>query len=144
MAQVREILQRKGSQIWSIGPEATVLQAALFMTEHKVGALVVLDQGQLIGVVSERDVMQRVVAQERDPARTTVGEVMTGEVICCSPETTLEEARGAMRNRRIRHLPVVVENRLLGVVSIGDLNAYLTADQEQTIFLLSEYLYGRT
>ena len=144
MARVRDILQRKGTQILSIGPEATVLQAALHMTEHKVGALVVLDQGQLVGVISERDLMQRVVAQERDPARTTVGEVMTGEVICCSPETTLEEARGAMRNRRIRHLPVVVENELLGVVSIGDLNAYLTADQEQTIFLLSEYLYGRT
>ncbi len=144
MARVRDILQRKGSQIWSIGPEATVFQASLFMTEHQVGAVLVLEQGQLIGMFSERDVLKRVVAQERDPARTTVREVMTAEVVCCSPETTLEEARGAMRDRRIRHLPVLVDNRVVGLVSIGDLNAYLTADQEQTIFLLSEYLYGRT
>lgn len=144
MAQVRDILQRKEPQIWSIGPDATVLQAALVMTEHRVGALVVLDQGQLIGMFSERDLLRRVVAQEREPAHTIVRDVMTSEVICCSPETSIEEARGVMKNRRFRHLPVVVDNRLIGLVSIGDLNAYLTADQEQTIFLLSEYLYGRT
>jgi CBS domain-containing protein len=143
MAQVREILQRKGPHIWSIGPEATVLQAALLMRERKIGALVVLDQGQIVGM-SERDVLHRVVAQELDPARTTVGDVMTTEVVCCSLDTSIEEARGAMRDRRIRHLPVVVDNRLIGLISIGDLNAFLTAEQEQTIFLLSEYLYGRT
>ncbi len=143
MAQVREILQRKGTHVWSIGPEATVFQASLLMCEHKVGALMVLDQGQILGMFTERDLLHRVVAEERDPARTMVGDVMTVEMACCSPETTIEEARSAMRDRRIRHLPVVVDNQMIGLISIGDLNAYLAAEQEHTIFMLSEYLYGR-
>lgn len=143
MAMVHDILQRKGTRVWSIGPEASVLQAAQLMNEHRVGGLVVLQDGQLVGMFTERDVLQRVVAQERLPAQTSVADVMTREVVCCAPETDLEEARSAMRDRRIRHLPVVVEGRLLGLVSIGDLNAFHAATQEQTIFMLSEYLYGR-
>ena len=144
MGLVRDILDKKGSQVWTIGPEATVLQAALVMNEHKIGATVVTDAGRLVGMFSERDVLRRVVGEQRDPARTMVAEVMSTEVVCCSPHTTLDEAGGAMKNRRIRHLPVVDEDgRLLGLVSIGDLNAFRQADQEQTIFLMSEYLYGR-
>jgi CBS domain-containing protein len=144
MATVRDILTKKGSRVWSLTGETTVLQAAQFMAQHKIGALIVLDGEHIAGMFSERDILQRVVAEGRDPARTTVGEVMTVEVACCTPDTTLEEARGAMKNRRIRHLPVVDgEERLLGVISIGDLNAFQVADQEQTIFLLNEYLYGR-
>jgi len=143
MALVRDILQRKGSHVWSIGPEASVLQAALLMNEHRIGALIVLDKGELVGMFTERDVLQRVVAQERSPGQTPVAEVMTRELVCCSPETDIEEARSAMRDRRIRHVPVVVDNRLLGMISIGDLNAYQAHAQEQTIFLLHEYLHGR-
>jgi len=144
MTMVRDILTKKGSHVWSIGAQATVLQAAQFMREHKVGALIVLDGERIAGMFSERDVLQRIVAEGRDPAQTTVGDVMTVEVACCTPDTSLEEARGAMKNRRIRHLPVVdAEDRLLGVISIGDLNAFQVANQEQTIFLLNEYLYGR-
>ena len=143
MAQVREILQKKGSQVWSIGTSATALQAALLMAEHKIGSLVVIDEGRIAGMFSERDVL-RLVAERRDSDRTSVGEMMTEDVICCSPTTPLEEAKSAMKNRRVRHLPVVGDDdRLLGVISIGDLNAYETADHEQTIFLMSEYLYGR-
>src|SRR5262245_31126977 len=116
MAQVLDILQRKGTHVWSIGPEATVLQAAQLMNEHRVGGLVVLDDGQIVGMFTERDVLQRIVAQQRSPAQTSVADVMTREVACCSPETDLEEARSAMRDRRIRHLPVVVEGRLAGLV----------------------------
>lgn len=143
MAQVRDILQRKGSHVWTIGPEASVLQAAQLMCEHKIGALIVLDQEQILGMFTERDLLYRVVAEERDPARTPVGEVMTQEIACCTPETTIEEARGAMRDRRVRHLPVVVEDQMIGLISIGDLNAHLAAEQEHTIFMMSEYLYGR-
>jgi CBS domain-containing protein len=93
---------------------------------------------------TERDVLKRVVGEQRDPVRTTVGEVMSSEVVCCSPDTPLEEAGAAMKNRRIRHLPVVDdEGHLRGMVSIGDLNAFQSASQEQTIFFLPEYLYGR-
>ena len=144
MSMVRDILARKGSHVLSIGAGATVLEAAKFMTEHKVGAVLVLDGERIEGMFSERDILQRVVAEGHDPAHTRVAEVMTTEVACCTPETSLEEARGAMKNRRIRHLPVVDgDSRLLGLISIGDLNAFQVADQEQTIFLLNEYLYGR-
>ena len=144
MSTVREILARKGSQVFTTGPRATALDAALLMNEHKIGALVVVDAGQVIGMFTERDVLRRVVGEHRDPATTLVGEVMTAEVICCTPETTIDEARGAMKNRRVRHLPLVDdERRLQGLISIGDLNAYEASNQEHTIFLLHEYLYGR-
>jgi len=144
MATVNDILAVKGSHVLSIGPDATVLMAATLMNDHRVGCLVVLDQGRVSGIFTERDVLRRVVGEQRDPARTLVSEVMTAEVVCCQPETELEEVRGAIMNRRIRHLPVVDhEGRLLGLVSIGDLNARLAASQEQTIHLLQEYLAGR-
>jgi CBS domain-containing protein len=145
MGTVREILARKGSQVWSVGKEATVLDAALLMNEHRIGALVVLEDGRVAGMFTERDVLQRIVAEQRDPVRTRVADVMTDEVICGTMETSLEEARGAMKNRRIRHLPLVDgDRRLLGLISIGDLNAHEATSQEQTIHLLQEYLYGRT
>jgi CBS domain-containing protein len=145
MATVREILTNKGTHVLTIGTGATVQQAATVMNEHKIGALVVLDQERVVGMFTERDILRRVVGEDREPARTTVGEVMTTEVACCWPETSIEEARAAMRDRRIRHLPVLdPEGRLRGLISIGDLNAYQAASQEQTIYLLHEYLYGRT
>jgi CBS domain-containing protein len=144
MAQVRELLARKGSQVLTTGPEATVLQAALSMNEHKVGSLVVVVDGRVVGMFTERDVLRRVVGERRDPETTPVSEVMSANVVCCTPETSVDEARGVMRDRRIRHLPVADSGgRLLGLISIGDLNAQLHADQEQTVFLLTEYIYGR-
>jgi CBS domain-containing protein len=144
MATVRDILVVKGSHVLSIGPEATALDAALLMNEHKVGSLVVMSGGQLIGIISERDILQRVVVPRRDPGVTPVLDVMTTEVICCQPHTSLEEARGVLKNRRIRHLPVVDElKRLCGLISIGDLNAHETHDHEHTIHVLQEYIYGR-
>jgi CBS domain-containing protein len=145
MATVRDILARKGTHVFTIGPEASVMDAAVLMNEHKVGALVVIDDGRaVIGMFTERDVLRRVVGEQRDPVTTRVADVMTTEVICATPDTTIEEARGAMKNRRIRHLPLVDDDRrLMGIISIGDLNAYQTSDQEQTIYLLQEYLYGR-
>jgi CBS domain-containing protein len=143
MATVRDILSRKGNHIESIAPRSTVFDAAVCMNEKKIGALLVLDQSRLIGIVTERDILQRVVAQRRDAAETLVEEVMTTEVACCQSDTSLEEARGVMKNRRIRHLPVVdSDERLLALISIGDLNAYQTTTQEQTIHLLHEYIYG--
>src|SRR5579864_2344728 len=115
MALVRDILERKGQHVWTVGRDATVLQAALMMNEYKIGALVVADAGRIVGMFSERDVLGRVVVEQRDPARISVGEVMTEEVVCCSLETTLDEARGAMKNRRFRHLPVVADDgQMLG------------------------------
>jgi len=144
MISVKEILAIKGSHVLSIGKNATVLDAALLMNDHRVGALVVIDGDRIEGMFSERDVLRRIVAERRDPAITRVAEVMTKEVVCCTPETGLEEARGSMKNRRIRHLPVVDGGqRLVGLISIGDLNAHQATAHEQTIHLLHEYLYGR-
>src|SRR5262249_45988615 len=141
MATVREILARKGAHVFTIGKEATVLEAALLMNEHKIGALVVIEDGRVTGRFTERDVLRRVVGEQRDPGATLVADVMTAEVACCTLATTIEEARGAMKNRRIRHLPLVDDDlRLQGLISIGDLNAYETSDHEQTIYLLQEYL----
>jgi CBS domain-containing protein len=144
MATVMDILARKGTQVMTIGQQATVVDAAILMNDHKIGSLVVTEEGRVVGMFTERDVLRRVVGECRDPAITLVGEVMTTEVACCTCLTTIDEARGAMKNRRVRHLPLVDgENRLQGLVSIGDLNAYLADDQEQTIYLLQEYIHGR-
>jgi CBS domain-containing protein len=141
---VKDILAIKGSRVVAIGPNATVLNAALVMNEHRIGALVVKHGDDVVGMFTERDVLQRVLAQQLDPAQTPVDQVMTPDVVCCTLETPLDEVRGAFKNRRIRHLPVVDGDRhLVGLVSIGDLNAYESAAQEQTIHLLHEYLYGR-
>jgi len=144
MATVRDILSAKESKVVTIGKDATVLNAAIVMNEHRIGALVVVDQSQVVGMFTERDILQRVVGQQRDPAQARVADVMTSEVACATPETTIEESRGAMKNRRIRHLPVLDrDGKLLGIVSIGDLNAFESATKEHTIHLLESYLYGR-
>jgi len=144
MLKVKDILNRKGSQVWSIDRGATVLQAAQLMNEHRIGSLVVTEFGQVAGIFTERDVLQRIVAESRDPAATRVGEVMSEEVVCCHLDTTLEEAGTAMKERRIRRLPVVNGGKqLIGMISMGDLNAMQTSSQEHTIHLLHEYLYGR-
>jgi CBS domain-containing protein len=144
MATVSDILVVKGSHVLSIGPEATVLDAAVLMNEHKVGSLVVMSGGQLIGIISERDILTRVVVPRRDAGHTLVQDVMTIEVVCCQPHTQLEEARGVLKNRRIRHLPVVDDaKQLLGLISIGDLNAHEAHDHEFTIHILQEYIHGR-
>ena len=145
MAIVNDILAQKGSRVVvTVAKGETVLRAAQVMNEHRIGALVVLEGDQIAGMFTERDVLRRVVGEERAPAATRVEEVMTAEVACCTPQTPVEEARAAMKNQRIRHLPVVDgEGRLRGLVSIGDLNAFESASKEETIFWLNEYLYGR-
>jgi CBS domain-containing protein len=144
MATVADILSVKGSRVLSIGPDATVLDAATLMNEHKIGSLLVMDEGRLIGIITERDMLQRVLVCRHDPAAIPVGETMTTELVCCQPHTTVEEARGVLKNRRIRHLPVIDrDQQLLGLISIGDLNAHETHDHERTISILQEYIYGR-
>jgi CBS domain-containing protein len=144
MTTLGDMLQEKGSRVYTIGEWATVHDAAVMMNENRIGALVVVDQQRVVGMFTERDVLRRVVAAEREPALTRVGEVMTTEIACGSPQTTIEEARQVMRDHRIRHLPIVDDDRqLLGLISIGDLNAWRLNGQEATIQFLHEYLYGQ-
>jgi CBS domain-containing protein len=141
MATIRDLLARKGSRVISIRPDATVLEAALLMNESGIGGLVVLDGGTLAGVVTERDMMRRVIAQRRDPAATEVRAVMTSPVVTCAPGTTVEEAAAVMTNRRIRHLPVQEGGRLVGLITIGDLLAFQVAEQQATIQYMSSYIF---
>ncbi|HEV8070156.1 MAG TPA: CBS domain-containing protein [Planctomycetaceae bacterium] len=143
MCTVREILSNKDPWVASIGPRASALEAAISMNRHKVGSLMVMDGDNVVGIITERDLLQRVLAEQRDAAKTRVEEVMTTEVLCCQLHTTIDEARSVMKNRRVRHLPVVDEAGLHGVISIGDLNAYEAHSQEVTIHVMTEYIHGR-
>ncbi|MCC6238856.1 MAG: CBS domain-containing protein [Phycisphaerales bacterium] len=144
MPNMQDILSAKASAIHTIRPEATVLEATRKMTQHKVGALVVMQDNQVVGIFTERDVLRRVVVQELDPTALCVAEVMTCQVICADADTDLEEAASIMKTRRIRHLPICdIDGALLGMISIGDLNALYATAQEQTIHFLNDYIYGR-
>jgi CBS domain-containing protein len=144
MPAIRDILASKGSNVLSIPPDTTALEAAELMNTHRVGSLVVMDGGRVIGMFTERDILTRVVVARRDPGETAVREVMSTKVICGQPQTKLDEARLAMKDRRIRHLPVVGEmGQLLGLISIGDLNAYDANSQESTIHYMEQDIHGR-
>jgi CBS domain-containing protein len=142
---VMDILADKGNDVFTISPSATVLEATHSMNDQKIGALVVKDStGHVTGIFTERDVLRRVIAEERSPNNVRVGEVMTRDVVCCPPETDIDDASRIMRDRKVRHLPVCDGGgALLGLVSIGDLNAYHASSQEAQIHFLSEYVYGR-
>ena len=147
MANIGNILAGKGPQFHSIPASATALDAVHCMNEHKIGALMVTrdeEDGQIAGIFTERDVLRRVVADGRLPAEIQVAEVMTADVMCCTPNTEIDEASRIMRDYRVRHLPVCDEDgRIRGLISIGDLNAFHASDTEATIQFLNEYIHGR-
>ena len=144
MPAIRDILASKGSNVLSIPPDATALEAAELMNKNSVGSLVVMDGGRVVWMFTERDILKRVVVPRRNPGETAVREVMTTQVVCCHPHTKLDEARVAMKDHRIRHLPVVDEmDQLVGRISIGDLNAYDAHSQEVTIHYMEQYIHGR-
>jgi CBS domain-containing protein len=140
-----DILADKGTDVYSIPATATVLEATHAMNDQKIGALVVKDgRGRVMGIFTERDVLRRVIAEEKSPNAVRVGDVMTRDVVCCPPETDLDDASRIMRDRRVRHLPVCDgDGTLIGMISIGDLNAYHASTQEAKITFLNEYMYGR-
>jgi CBS domain-containing protein len=145
MSTVADLLARKGHDVACATPEQMVFDAVHTMNELKIGAVVVVDgDRRVVGMFTERDVLRRVVGEEREPRMTPVNEVMTSEVAYCRLDTQIEEARGVMAKYRIRHLPVcAVDGKLLGVISIGDLNAWDADDQGETIKWLNEYIAGR-
>ncbi len=146
MPTVSDLLRAKAERpILTIEQGETVLLATQRMNEHSVGALLVTDSGRLCGIFTERDVLRRVVAAQRNPAETHVCDVMTTNMACASPDTSVDDARSIFKTHRIRHLPVVGnDGELVGVISIGDLNAHLANDREVTLHFLNEYLHGRT
>ena len=140
MATAEQFIAVKGTAVASLPPTATVLEAAQLMNDRHIGSVLVISSNRLVGIFTERDVMRRIVAEERSPATTTLDEVMTHQVACAAPHTRLDEIRAAMRQQRIRHMPVVDSNRVVGMISIGDLNKADHDGQAETILYLEQYM----
>jgi CBS domain-containing protein len=143
MPKVSDLLKQKGSEVASVYESDSVLKAAHLMNDHKIGSVVVTEGEKVVGIFTERDILVRVVAAELDPSTTKVGDVMTRPVAACCPHTDLEECKGVISSKRIRHLPVVDDGRLVGIVTSGDLLAAEAKDQADTIEYLYDYLYGK-
>jgi len=144
MSFVRDVLATKTGDVATINRESTVLEAARRMRERHIGALVVLSEGRIVGIFTERDMLYRIVAAERDPASTLICDVMTDRVAFCESDTPLEACRTAMTRNRIRHLPVVDNGNLRGMISSGDILARELEDQQETIRWMHEYMHGAT
>ena len=144
MPSAREILSEKNADMVTVCPDVSVLDATRKMNQHRIGALMVMEGDKIAGIFTERDVLQRVIGEERDPSAMLVGEVMTRDVVCARPETDIDELSEIMRSRRIRHVPICDEDgQLMGMISIGDVNATHATHQQATIHYLNEYIYGR-
>ena len=142
MKTVEKLLQAKGYNIWSITPDASVYEAVKLMADKAIGALLVLESGKLVGIISERDCTRRVILKERAPKDTLVREIMTPDVITVHPNQTVEECMALVTARRIRHLPVLAGDQLMGIVSIGDLVKGIISGQEFMIQQLENYIKG--
>lgn len=142
MAVVRDLLNRKGTNIVSVAPTASVLEAARLMNDRSVGGVLVVDDaGALLGIFTERDILRRVVAAGLPPETTKVADVFTRDIVTTSPDTNVDECGAIMSSRRVRHLPVVDSGGLHGVVTIGDLLAHRVSEQETTIQHLNSYVF---
>ena len=141
MPSAKLILDRKGSDVATIDQKATVLDAAKLMNQRRIGALVVTNGDRVVGIFTERYILNRIVAAGKEPKATPVGEVMTSPMACCRRDTRLAECKAVMTDKRIRHLPVVEDGKLYGMISSGDILATESDDRQATIEYLEEYLY---
>ncbi len=139
---IEKILRRKSGQIWSVSPEATVYDAIALMAEKNVGALLVMENEKLVGIVSERDYSRKVMLRGKTSRTSTVGEIMTTELTTANPRETVEECLRFMTEKRIRHLPVIANGELRGVISIGDLVKEVISSQSATLDQMRDYIAG--
>src|SRR5262245_7740099 len=140
---IRDVLKRKGQQVWSITPDSTVYRAIEMMADKHVGALLVIVDEKLVGIVSERDYARKVVLRGRSSRQTRVEEIMTSPVISVEPQNVVDECMRIITENRIRHLPVIENEKVIGVVSIGDLVNWIISAQHQTIQQLQDYITGK-
>ncbi len=141
MTTVRQLLDRKGRAIFSVGPEDPVLEAIQLMADHHVGALLVMQGSELSGIISERDYARKVILRGRSSAETPVWQIMSSPVITVSLNSTVRDCMELMTAHRLRHLPVVDAGRVVGMVSIGDLVKAVMEEQQQTIEQLESYIH---
>ncbi len=143
MKLVKQILDHKGSQVWSISPDAMMFEALKLMAEKEVGALLVLEEGKIQGIVSERDYARKIILHGKSSKETKVKEIMTSNVICISPETHVDECMAIMIEKKVRHLPVEDnKGNLLGIISIGDVVKAVIDNKEYEIEELVRYIKG--
>jgi CBS domain-containing protein len=140
---IASLLKVKGPETWSVGPDATVYDSIALMAQKDIGAVLVISEGKLIGIISERDYARKVILEGRSSRVTHVREIMTPDPVTARPENTVEECMTIMTQYRIRHLPVLDQENLVGIVSIGDLVKAMIADQAHTIDQLQTYIGGR-
>lgn len=142
MKTVRQLVQGKGSQVSSIAPGATMHDAMKLMAEKNIGALLVFDGTSLVGIISERDIARKLYLLEKPARQVPVGEVMTRQVVCVGPDSTNEDCMALMTDKRIRHLPVLEDGRVVGIISIGDLVKDTISEQQFIIEQLEHYIKG--
>jgi CBS domain-containing protein len=142
MMRVSQLLASKSPDFWSVGPNATVFQALEMMAAKNVGALLVMDGPRLAGIFSERDYARKVVLEGRTSRETPVRDIMSKKVVCVTPAQTIDDCMALMTDKRIRHLPVIDGDEVLGVISVGDVVKAVISDQTFTISQLEHYITG--
>lgn len=142
MSALRTILEGKDATVHYVAPDATVLSAVDKMCRTRVGALLVETNDEPVGIITERDIMTRLVLEQRNPATTLVSQIMSKDVLCIDPDREPEEAMALMTEKRVRHLPVVVENVVIGIISMGDLVRWASRNQEFEVRVLRDYVIG--
>lgn len=142
MTTIRQLLDSKGHEVLSIGPDESVYHAIRVMAEHNVGSLVVLGDGALVGIVTERHYARNVFLKGRSSPETKVGDIMSTRVVCAVPEQTVEEAMAVMTDKGVRHLPVLDGKDIVGIISIGDLVKSIIEGQQFVIDQLERYITG--
>lgn len=140
--QISEVLKKKAGPVWSITPDASVYRAIEMMAEHQVGALLVIERDQLLGIISERDYARKVILQGRLSKETPVSQIMSSPVITVTSRHTVGECMAIITEKRIRHLPVLDNRAIVGLISIGDLVNWVITEQEETIRHLEAYISG--
>jgi CBS domain-containing protein len=142
MATVRDILRTKGFEIWSVAPDTSVYDALKLMADKNVGAVLVMEGGELVGILSERDYARKVALLGRTPVDTPARDIMTDRVICVRPEESAEEVMALMTEKKVRHLPVLEDDKLSGLISIGDVVKATIDQKEFLIEQLEHYIRG--
>ncbi len=139
---ISEVLNHKGGQVWSISPNETVFDAIELMAEKNIGALLVIESNRLVGILTERDYTRKVALKGKSSKQTAVREILTGNPVHVTPDHTIEDCMRLMTEHRVRHLPILETDRILGVVSIGDLVNWIITAQSSTIHQLQTYISG--
>jgi CBS domain-containing protein len=142
MHTVRQILQSKGGDIWSIAPQESAFKALQIMADKEIGVLLVIDGEKLVGIFSERDYARKVILKGKSSKETSVGDLMTQEVLYIAPDATMEDCMALMTAKQIRHLPVLENEMLIGIITLGDVVNQVISDQKITIRELEKYIIG--